>query len=153
MAKLLKGSRALLDEANRVVRALSPQDLAGMLERKEAVLVDVREGRELEEHGRIPGSVHAPRGQLEFLADPECPMHKPELATDKLLVAHCAGGGRSALAAKTLLDMGFPRVAHLAGGFKAWQEAGKPVQRRPQPKAKPARARRKQPGGRSGRSG
>lgn len=133
MTTLLKSSRALLEEANRVVRALSPQDLAGMLERKEAVVVDVREARELEEHGCIPGSVHAPRGQLEFLVDPECPLHKPELATDRTLVIHCAGGGRSALAAKTLLDMGFPRVAHLAGGFKAWQEAGRPVERRTSP--------------------
>lgn len=143
MAKLKKGSRALLEEANRVVRALSPEELAGMIERKEAVLVDVREGRELEEHGRIPGAVHAPRGQLEFLVDPECPMHKPELATDKLMVTHCAGGGRSALAAKTLLDMGFTRVAHLTGGFKAWQEAGKPVRKRAQ--AKPDRAGGRKP--------
>lgn len=144
MNKLVKSSRALLEEANRVVRALSPSDLAGMLERKEAVLVDVREARELEELGSIPGSVHAPRGQLEFLADPECPLHMPELATDRMLVIHCASGGRSALAAKTLLEMGFPRVAHLAGGFKAWQEAGRPVERRRSP-PEPGRAHGEKP--------
>lgn len=127
MRKLERGYRAMLAEAERAVRALSPAELAGMIERGEAVVIDVREGAERSQHGSIPGSVPAPRGQLEFFADPECPLHKPEFATDKLLVTHCASGGRSVLAAKTLLDMGFTRVAHLAGGFKAWQAEKLPV--------------------------
>ncbi len=128
MEKLKRGYQVLLDEANAVVRALPPAELAQLMERNEVVVIDVREGSELGHHGRIPGSVHAPRGQLEFLADPECPMHKPAFASGKLIVTHCAGGGRSALAAKTLLDMGFAKVAHLAGGFKAWQAANLPVE-------------------------
>lgn len=123
----IKGYRKLLEDANRAVRALTPAELAGMQERHEALVIDVREEAERRQHGCIPGAVHAPRGMLEFLVDPDSPYHRADLATDRVMVLHCAGGGRSALAAKTLMDMGFPRVAHLAGGFKAWQEAGQPV--------------------------
>jgi rhodanese-related sulfurtransferase/predicted enzyme related to lactoylglutathione lyase len=128
MGKLTKGFRALLDDADRVLRAISTNELAGMLDREDVVVVDVRETEERTKSGHIPGSVHAPRGNLEFFADPDSPYHKPVFAGDKLIVTHCASGWRSALAAKTLQDMGFTKVAHLAGGFKAWQAANLPVQ-------------------------
>ena len=128
MGKVTKGFRALLEEADRVLHAISTNELAGMLGREDVVVVDVREAGEREKRGHIPGSVHAPRGNLEFYADPDSPYHKPVFAGDKLIVTHCASGWRSALAAKTLLDMGFAKVAHLAGGFKAWQAANLPVE-------------------------
>ena len=88
--------------------------------------VDVREQVEVAA-GTIPGAVHAPRGFLEFIADPESPMHKPEIRPDRHLVVFCAAGGRSALAAKTLRDMGYANVSSLGGGLTAWKAAGGPV--------------------------
>ena len=77
---------------------------------------------------KIKGSVHAPRGMLEFYADPSLPYHKPEFDPEKRIILHCASGGRSALAAQTLKQMGYPNVAHLDGGFKAWKENNLPVE-------------------------
>ncbi len=74
--------------------------------------------------GRIPGAVHAPRGFLEFIADPASPMHKPELSSGKRLMIYCGSGGRSVLATKTLVDMGLDKVANIAGGFQAWVGTG-----------------------------
>ncbi len=91
------------------------------------MFVDIRETVELQKSGSVPGAAHAPRGFLEFMADPGGPMHKPELASGARLLLFCASGGRSALAAKTLVDMGVENVAHIAGGFAAWQEAGGPI--------------------------
>ena len=94
------------------------------------LLVDVRDIRELEKEGRIPGAVHAPRGMLEFWVDPASPYHRPVFATDATLVLVCAMSWRSALAAKALQDMGVENVADLDGGFDAWRAAGAPVERR-----------------------
>jgi len=88
--------------------------------------IDIREGDEREQ-GTIAGSVHVPRGFLEFHADPESQMHNPVFASGDRLILFCASGGRSALAAKTLVDMGFEDVCHVAGGMAAWREAGGPV--------------------------
>ncbi len=93
------------------------------------LLVDVRDIRELETEGRIPGAVHAPRGMLEFWVDPSSPYHRPVFATDATLVLVCALSWRSALAAKALQDMGMANVADLDGGFDAWVKAGAPVDR------------------------
>jgi len=93
-----------------------------------ALLVDIRDAEELATSGRIPGSVHVPRGMLEFRADPSSPYHQDGFDPDRRIVLHCASGGRSALAAATLQDMGYPDVAHFDGGFKAWAEAGRPVE-------------------------
>jgi rhodanese-related sulfurtransferase len=90
----------------------------------------VRDIRELEKEGRIPGAVHAPRGMLEFWVDPASPYHRPVFATDATLVLVCAMSWRSALAAKALQDMGVENVADLDGGFDAWRAAGAPVERR-----------------------
>jgi rhodanese-related sulfurtransferase len=83
--------------------------------------------RELEREGIIPGAFHAPRGMLEFWVDPESPYHKPLFAQDKQYVLFCAMGWRSALATRTLQDMGLSKVAHIEGGFTAWKDKGAPV--------------------------
>ncbi len=95
-----------------------------------ALVVDIRDGEELAANGRIPGSVHVPRGMLEWRADPSSKYHRAEdgFDPDRRVVLHCESGGRSALAAATLEDMGYTDVAHFEGGFKAWSEAGRPVE-------------------------
>ena len=120
---LKQGFKALLAEANGAIETVSVQDLEYLLDDNETVLVDVRETVERENDGLIPGSVHAPRGLLEFQADPEFPGHNAALNPEHRLILYCGTGGRSALAAKTLLDMGFDNVASLAGGFAAWRAA------------------------------
>lgn len=92
------------------------------------LLVDLREPAELTEAGRIPGSVHVPRGMLEFRADPTSTYHQDGFDPERRMILHCATGGRSALAAAALQDMGYNNVAHLDGGFKAWVEAGRPIE-------------------------
>lgn len=93
-----------------------------------ATLVDIRDAPELA-GGTIAGAVHASRGMLEFYADPASPLHKKELDPGHRIILHCASGGRSALAVLTLRELGYANVAHLDGGFKAWQAAGKPIRR------------------------
>jgi rhodanese-related sulfurtransferase len=92
-----------------------------------ALVIDIREGEELAATGKIPGSVHSPRGLLEFRADPDHPMHQDGFDTDRRVILHCASGGRSALAADMLKDLGYTNVAHMDGGINRWLEAGKPV--------------------------
>ncbi len=96
-----------------------------------ALVVDIRDGEELAADGRIPGSVHVPRGMLEWRADPSSKYHRDEdgFDTDRRVILHCESGGRSALAAVTLKEMGYTNVAHFAGGFKEWSEAGRPVEK------------------------
>jgi len=120
---LKRGFKELLAEANAVIEAVSIQDLDFHLDDDETVLVDVRETIERENDGQIPGSIHAPRGLLEFLADPESPSHDSALNPEHRIILYCGTGGRSALAAKTLLDMGYRDVASLAGGYAAWRSA------------------------------
>lgn len=122
-----KGFKDLLAEANAMIEVVSPQQARGLLEEEGTLFVDVRDAQE-RARGYIPGSVHAPRSFLEFIADPEGPMHNPALASGKRLVVYCASGGRSTLAAKTLTDMGFDRVASLVGGYQAWVQAGGEVE-------------------------
>lgn len=119
-----KGFKQMLAEANAAIETVSVQDLAYHLDSPDVVLVDVRDKAERDNEGEIPGSVHVSRGMLEFSADPESPIYNKELGPDKRLILYCASGGRSALAAKTLLDMGYEEVASLAGGYQAWQSAG-----------------------------
>lgn len=120
---LKKGFKQLLAEANADIDSMPVAMAREMFEDDDVVFVDVREAHEREQ-GFVPGSVHAPRGYLEFIADPEGPMHNPAMAGDKTLVVYCGTGGRSALAAKTLQDMGFTKVCSLVGGLAAWKEAG-----------------------------
>lgn len=122
---LKHGFKAMLAEANAVIETVSVHDLKYHLEDNEVVLVDVRETVERDKDGAIPESIHVSRGLLEFHADPESPVYKEELAPDRRIILYCGSGGRSALAAKTLRDMGYPDVASLAGGFAAWVSAQK----------------------------
>lgn len=125
---ITRGYKALLDDANAVVEALEVEDVKTLLGREDVVLVDLRDPRELEREGKMPGAFHCPRGMLEFWIDPASPYAKPEFQQDKRFVFFCAGGWRSALAAKTAQDMGLKPVAHMKGGFGAWKKAGAPVE-------------------------
>jgi rhodanese-related sulfurtransferase len=122
-----KGYKALVAEADAVVPALEVAEARDWLGEEDVVFVDLRDPRELEREGKMPGAFHCPRGMLEFWIDPESPYHKPVFAQDKRFVFFCAGGLRSALAGKTAIDMGLKPVAHLKGGFSAWKRAGAPV--------------------------
>lgn len=117
----------MVSDAKESIDNLSVDEVAAELESGDALLVDLREPGELEKVGTIEGAVHAPRGMLEFYADPATPYHMDELDPARRIILHCASGGRSALAVKTLQEMGFTDVAHLGGGMKAWIEAGMPV--------------------------
>ena len=117
----------LVAAAKQRIENLDPDAVEAELASGDAVLVDLREAEELEANGRIAGSVHIPRGMLEFRADPASPYHQAPLDPSARVIVHCASGGRSALAAAALQDMGYERVAHLDGGLNAWKEAGKPV--------------------------
>ena len=121
--QLKKGIKDLVAEAEAQVTTISTEDAIRCHGDDDVVFVDVREQSE-RDLGYIPGSVHAPRGVLEFIADPDGPMHNPALASGRRLVVYCASGGRSVLAAKTLRDMGLAEVANLVGGFQAWCQGG-----------------------------
>jgi rhodanese-related sulfurtransferase len=123
-----KGFRQMLAEAEADIETLPAPDATKLHGDPAVVFVDLRDPRELEREGRIPGAFHCTRGMLEFWIDPDSPYHKPVFAQDKRFVFYCAGGWRSALAAKTAHDMGLERVAHVAGGLAAWREAGGPVE-------------------------
>ena len=119
------GFKQMLAEANAVIESVSVQDLTYLMEDSEVILVDVRETVERESDGAIPGSLHVSRGLLEFKADPASPLYEDELNPDERLILYCGTGGRSALAAKTLFDMGYRDVSSLAGGYAAWRAAQK----------------------------
>ena len=122
-----RGFKQMLAEANAMIETISVPDAQALVGDPDVVFVDVRETVERQTSGGIKGSVHVPRGFLEFIADPESPMHVDSLASGKRLVLYCGSGGRSALAAKTLIDMGLENVCHIAGGYGAWVEAGGPT--------------------------
>jgi rhodanese-related sulfurtransferase len=125
---MAKTAADLVAEAKQRVQNLSVEQTAEELERGDALFVDLRESNEREEQGAIPGAVHAPRGMLEFWADPTCSYHREEFDPNRRVILHCGGGGRSALAADTLQQMGYANVAHLDGGFNAWKAAEQPVE-------------------------
>ena len=124
---MAKTAAELVNEAKARVENLSVDQVVAELGRGDVVLVDVREQNERDEHGTIAGSVHAPRGMLEFFADPSSPYHRPEFDPNRRVILHCASGGRSALSADRLQQLGYVSVAHLDGGFTAWKAAGRPV--------------------------
>ena len=126
--EIVKGYKSLVADAEAEIETLSVEDAKALLGASDVVLVDLRDPRELEREGKMPGAFHCPRGMLEFWIDPESPYHKPIFAEDKKFVFFCAGGWRSALAAKTAKDMGLTPVAHIEGGFGAWKKAGGPVE-------------------------
>ncbi len=123
-----RGIREMLDEANAQIETMSAAQVMEVAGRDDVVIVDIRDPREIERDGRIPGAFSCTRGMLEFWIDPQSPYAKPIFQQDKTFIFHCAGGLRSALAAKTAQDMGLRPVAHLGGGFAAWRDAGGPVE-------------------------
>jgi len=122
------GFRALVDQAEREIETLSVDEARKLHGSGDAVFVDLRDPREREREGKMPGAFHCTRGMLEFWIDPASPYHKPVFAEDKKFVFFCAGGWRSALAAKTAHDMGLKPVAHIKGGFGEWKKSGAPVE-------------------------
>ena len=124
---MVRSSKEMLAEANAGIETIPVDQAIALADDPSVVFVTVREGSKREK-GTVRGSVHASRSFLEFHADSAGPMHMPELASGKKLVLFCGSGGRSALRAKTLKDMGFENVAHVAGGFGAWQKAGGPTE-------------------------
>jgi rhodanese-related sulfurtransferase len=118
----------LVAEAEREIETLAPEEAIALVGRDDVVLVDIRDIRELDREGRVPGAFHCPRGMLEFWIDPASPYHKPVFAQDKRFVFFCAAGARSALATQAAKRMGLRPVAHVAGGFGAWKKSGGPVE-------------------------
>jgi len=119
------------------IATLSVEEAIALHGRGDVIFIDVRDVRELEREGRVPGAFHAPRGMLEFWIDPQSPYHKPIFGEEKRFVFFCAGGWRSALAAQTAQRMGLKPVAHIKGGFGGWRKAGGPIET---PPAKPKSA-------------
>ena len=120
--------KELVMRAKEEIETLSRDEVWRLAEAGEALVVDIRDPRELEREGRFPGAMHAPRGMLEFWFDPASPYHKEAFATDKKIILFCAGAWRSALAAKALEDMGGENIAEMDGGFGAWKKDGRPVE-------------------------
>lgn len=128
---LVKGVKQLVAEANSEIETIPLTEARGLMDDPDVQFVDIRDVRELEREGMVPGAFHAPRGMLEFWVDPDSPYHKDVFASGKKFVLYCQSAWRSALATKALKDMGLSPIAHLEGGFKAWKEAGNPVREKP----------------------
>ncbi|OGB25833.1 MAG: rhodanese [Burkholderiales bacterium RIFCSPLOWO2_02_FULL_57_36] len=124
---MLKGYKALVDEAMAQVRTYSVDEAKAKLADPDVQFVDVRDVRELEREGVVPGAFSAPRGMIEFWIDPDSPYFKPVFGEGKEYIFFCAAGWRSALTTKTVQDMGLEKVAHIEGGFSAWKAAGAPI--------------------------
>ncbi len=115
--------KQMLETANAAVPRVTPAQARDMIAKGNTLVIDVRDAPEVEHTGKVAGAVHVSRGMLEFRADPESPYHDKNFAKDKTLILYCASGGRSALSAKTLKDLGYPQVYNL-GAFKDWAESG-----------------------------
>jgi rhodanese-related sulfurtransferase len=124
----MKTVQSMLAEADAAVPRISPEEAKSLVGRSDVLFLDVREPPEVTASGKVPGAVAVPRGLVEFRADPASPLHDAAFDRGKTVVAYCASGGRSALVGKTLMDMGYGNVRNL-GGFKAWVDAGGPVEK------------------------
>ncbi len=122
------GTKELVAAAEREIETIPVEEAIALAGRDDTVLIDIRDIRELQRDGKVPGAFHCPRGMLEFWIDPQSSYHKPVFAQDKRYVFFCAGGLRSALAAHTAHTMGLKPVAHIKGGFGAWKKAGGAVE-------------------------
>lgn len=125
------GYKTLLAEAEREIRTLTIDEARAMLADETVQFVDIRDIRELQREGRIPGAFHATRGMLEFWIDPESPYFKDVFGSGKTFVFYCQSGWRSALATQTVQRMGLDDVCHIGGGFRAWVEANAPIEPMP----------------------
>lgn len=127
---ITKGFKTLVEEAMHQITTHSVDEARRRAEAGKATLIDIRDIRELEQGGRVPGAFHTPRGMLEFWVDPDSPYHKPIFANENTeFILFCGAGWRSALATKTLQDMGMTNVSHIEGGFGAWKESGAPIEK------------------------
>lgn len=126
---ITKGVKELVDEALARIRTIQTKEAIALAAAGRITLVDIRDIRERQREGFVPGSIHAPRGLLEFWVDPDSPYYKEVFGGDDTFVFYCAGGWRSALAAATVQDMGMERVAHVDGGFGAWKKLGGPIEK------------------------
>ena len=124
MLKLTRSVNDLVAEAEETVISLTPSEVMNRLSEPGLILIDLRDIRELKRDGRIPGSVHVPRGMLEFWVDPSSPYHKEVFASGKRLVFYCQSGWRSALATKAVQDMGLERVCHIGDGYRGRNDSG-----------------------------
>ena len=120
--------KSLVAKAKSETKAVTPQQAFDQLRARTAILIDIRDIRELQREGQIDGAFHAPRGMLEFWADPQSPYHKEVFAQAGNLILFCASSWRSALAAKTLQDMGLNNIFDMEGGFNGWKSAGLPIE-------------------------
>jgi len=121
---ITKGFKTLLDEANTIVDTLSVEQAKTLIDNDDYLFVDLRDIREIQRGGMLPGAFSCPRGMLEFWIDPDSPYHKPAFNQDKTYVFYCASAWRSALAARAAMEMGLRPVMHLEGGFGAWVKQG-----------------------------
>ena len=124
-------AKQLVDDAMAEIETIPIAEAIQLVDDDNVLLIDIRDIRELNREGRIPGAAHMPRGMLEFWVDPESPYHKDVFASGKRFVFYCASAWRSALATKALRDMGLEPVAHLEGGFGNWKKSGGPVAEKP----------------------
>ena len=122
------GVKHLVEEAKKAIEELSAEEAVALIGDDSVVIIDIRDVRELQRDGKIPGSFHCPRGMLEFWIDPSSPYHKDVFAQDKKFVFHCASGWRSALATQMAQHMGLKPVAHIESGFSGWKKAGGSVE-------------------------
>src|SRR5512137_986874 len=129
--------KSMVDEATAAITTYSIEEARDLHGREDVQFIDIRDVRELEREGMIPGAFHAPRGMLEFWVDPESPYYKPVFTEDKTFILYCQADWRGTLAAATLADMGMTNVLHMEGGFGEWRKAGGPTAPRPE-KKKPA---------------
>lgn len=123
----MKSVDEMIAEARKTITEHTPAEALRRQRDEGAVIVDIRDVRELQREGMIPGAIHATRGMLEFWVDPTSPYHKPIFAEDREFILQCASGWRSALSAQTLNDMGMANASHLAGGFSQWRDEQLPV--------------------------
>ncbi|HEX2655534.1 MAG TPA: rhodanese-like domain-containing protein [Xanthobacteraceae bacterium] len=115
--------KQMMEAANAAVPKITPAQAKEMIAKGNALVVDVRDGLEVQQSGKVAGATHISRGLLEFRADPESPSHDKSFSKDKTLIVYCASGGRSALSGKLLKDLGYQDVYNL-GAFKDWVESG-----------------------------
>jgi len=125
---ITKHVKDMVAEANKEITTISVKDTIKLVEDDKHVIVDLRDIRELKRTGKIPGAFSCPRGMLEFWIDPKSPYHKEVFNQDKTYLFYCASAWRSALSAKLAQDMGLKPVAHIEGGFTAWEKAGAPIE-------------------------
>ena len=125
---ITRGIKDLIAEANKIAETISIEKAQSLYNNEDYVFVDLRDIRELKREGKIPGALSCPRGMLEFWIDPDSPYHKDVFNQKKTYVFYCASAWRSALSAKTSIEMGLNPVVHLEGGFSAWKKAGQPIE-------------------------